>query len=116
MIASRRVADFWRAAKGTPPPLDGDDLEGLAEALVGELPQGLVDTRCDIVVALSRLTAEQREALAWRYMAQVTVTETAVLMGLSTYNTKGILACARQFLRAGLSDYSVTVTSRREQK
>lgn len=115
-IAWCRIADHWRAAKGTPPPMDADDLQALADALAAELPQARVDTRRDIVAALSRLTAQQREALAWHYIAQATLPETAMMMGLRTDNTKRILGRARQLLRAGLPDYRITATSRREQK
>jgi DNA-directed RNA polymerase specialized sigma24 family protein len=96
--------------------MDSDDLQALADALAADLPQARVDTRRDIVAALSRLTAQQRDALAWHYMAQATLAETAVMMGLRTDNTKRILDRARQLLRTGLPDYRITATPRREHK
>jgi RNA polymerase sigma factor (sigma-70 family) len=106
-IAYCRIAEYWeKYSKSQEAPTEGADLRLLAGALsaahfgtgrgTGEEAACL---RLDIGLALAELTPRQREALHLHYLDDLTVGETASLMGISENTVKKLLKTALERLR-----------------
>ncbi|MFJ9588732.1 RNA polymerase sigma factor [Streptomyces acidicola] len=109
--AELRIADFCKRNKRVPPPAAGEDLVAL-ESARDEYP--LVDRRIDLKRALADLTDRQREALHLLYVDRLSVSETAVLMGITPDGVKNHKKRALNKLRSApaLASYGSTVLAK----
>ncbi|MEK8168826.1 sigma-70 family RNA polymerase sigma factor [Streptomyces sp. M19] len=80
--------------------VEGEDLALLADALrAGPDVHQRVDGRIDTTRALAALPPRQREALHLHYVDDLTVAQTATLMGVSVNGVKNLLKKALERLR-----------------
>ncbi|MFG2227621.1 RNA polymerase sigma factor [Streptomyces sp. NPDC048644] len=112
-IARCRIAEFWnRRGRMREDPFEGEDLALLTHAMASDLPVG-IERRVDVERALACLPERQREALHLHHIDNLTVLETAVLMGIGENGVKKLLKKALSTLRAtpALTAYRPTATS-----
>ncbi|MFI9052560.1 RNA polymerase sigma factor [Streptomyces sp. NPDC053427] len=92
-----RIADYWRR-RGTAELTDPHDVDALAGAVTLD-SLGITERRIDLQRALSWLPARQREAMGLHYLDQLSVAETASLMGVSADGVKKLVQRALATLR-----------------
>lgn len=104
-IARVRIADYWRRrGRIQEEPVEGEDLVLLADSLASWMGdhQG-TDSRIDLERALADLPSRQREALHLRYVDDLTLVQTAALMGVSDNAVKNLRGKAVETLRKCVS-------------
>jgi RNA polymerase sigma-70 factor (ECF subfamily) len=105
-IARYRIADFWRHHERIrEAPIAAVDLVALADSLNvgGPGVHHGTDRVVDLKRALATLPPRQREALHLHYIDDLTVAQTATLMGVSENAVKNLLKRALEALRAAAS-------------
>ncbi|MGW7560700.1 RNA polymerase sigma factor [Streptomyces sp. NPDC054757] len=112
-IARCRIAEFWeRRGRMREAPFEGEDLALLTHAMTSDLPLG-IERRVDVERAMACLPERQREALHLHHIDNLTVLETALLMGIGENGVKKLLKKALSKLRAApaLTGYRTAATS-----
>ena len=98
-IAHHRVTDYWRRMARTVPVMPYEPADD--ERTVPSAEQGALESlgSQDVTALLARLTEEQREVLALRVVADLTVEQVAEVTGHSVGATKALQRRALAALR-----------------
>ena len=87
---------------------DGADLPGATDELAERVGQ-----RCCVIQALAELPAGQRQVVVLRFLADLSVAETAQVLGISTGTVKSYTSRALSALRVALDDTAAGTTAHR---
>lgn len=118
-ITSRDVIDFFRARGRTPLAVEGADLRDLAAAVGRHLdPYEPVIRKMDLERALARLTERRREVLCLRFLDDLSIEVTGLLMGITDHGVKQLQKRALAALRVmpGLDSYRTVATPQKGRK
>ena len=104
VIAHRRLVDSWRAA-GRRPQITSE-LDGSFEPLGGDTEEEAIErlVEGELLQAFARLTDDQRALLALRIMGNLTLAETAMVLGRSLGAVKVLQRRAVLALKKMLDD------------